>query len=225
MLSNLHFVTYRHFFIMTTSGHLTGTWDCHAHCFDPDVHPYRIHRAYTPRPAPLDALIRSLVTDNLMLVQATIEQNFDGLLARLEECRKAPYHFSGLIRGTILAYDAVSLTTLSDHEFERMHHFGVRCIRLHGSYGGSGHDLKWVQNQVKALAHLKPVLKYVWSISAQLPMETWSRLKPFILSNQDFAAVSIVADHIACVGASDYESSALKDFLALLQSGRVYVKV
>jgi predicted TIM-barrel fold metal-dependent hydrolase len=210
---------------MPTSGVPTGTWDCHVHCFDPDRYPYKTTRAYTPRPAPLDALIQNLLTDNVMIVQATIEQDFDGLLAKLEDCRKAPFNFTGLVRGTILADNGICLSTLSDKEFERMHLLGIRCIRLHGSYGGSGHDLEWVQSQLKALARLKPVLEYGWSISAQLPLATWSRLKPCILEDPHLARISIVADHIAGAGMSDYGSPALKDFADLLQSGRVYVKV
>ena len=34
-----------------------------------------------------------------------------------------------------------------------------------------------------------------------------------------------MADHIACATPSNYGSSALQDFVELLQSGRVYVKI
>jgi predicted TIM-barrel fold metal-dependent hydrolase len=193
------------------------------HCFDPDKYSYKTPRAYTPRPAPLEALFQQRLTDNVMLVQATIEPDFRGLLAKLEECRAATCQFSGVVRGTILADNDIS--TLADEDLERMHLLGVRCIRLHGSYGGSGHDLEWVRSELKALARLKAVLQYGWSISAQLPLETWSRLKPYILTDPDLAKVTVVADHIASATPADYKSLALRDFTDLLRCGRVYVKV
>jgi predicted TIM-barrel fold metal-dependent hydrolase len=208
-----------------TLGSPAGTWDCHVHCFDPDRYPYKIARAYTPRAAPLHALFQNLLTRNVMLVQASIEHDFTGLLAKLKECHSASYHFAGLARGTILADNETRLSTLSNKELEQMHLLGVRCIRLHGSYGGAGHDVEWVKSEMTALARLKPVLEFGWIISAQLPLETWSRLKPYILKDSHLSKATIVADHVACAGAADFGSSVLEDFVDLLRSGRVYVKV
>ncbi|KAF3043806.1 hypothetical protein E8E12_010452 [Didymella heteroderae] len=114
---------------------------------------------------------------------------------------------------------------MSADELFRMHDLGVRCIRLHGLYGGSGHDASLTLNQLEALAQSKPVQMYGWSISAQLPLHTWSYLKDAILNAAQFANTCIVADHNACAIPSDYESTALQDFLDLLRSGRVYVKI
>ncbi|KAH5432406.1 hypothetical protein HBI47_093520 [Parastagonospora nodorum] len=199
------------------------SWDCHVHCFDPAKYPYKTPRSYTPRPAPLGVLRQNLLTKNVMLVQATIERDFAGILAKLEDCRTAAFEFPGMVRGTILA--GPEIFALSNEKVKRMHLLGIRCIRLHGSYGGSGHDLGWVQNELQALAALKPVREYGWAISAQLPLETWSHLKPFILSDPHLAGITIVADHVACATPTDYGSSALQDFLELLGSGRVYIKI
>lgn len=161
-----------------------------------------------------------------MIVQASIEPDFEGLLAHLEEYRNTPNQEPGLVRGTVLAADSgASLSSLTDSELERMNSLGVRCIRVHGTHGGSGHDPAWALSQMKALARLKPVLKSGWCISAQLPLRTWSQLKKSILTDEHLATVTIIADHIACSAPSDYESPALKDFIELLQSGRVYVKI
>ncbi|KAL5113493.1 hypothetical protein ACEQ8H_008629 [Pleosporales sp. CAS-2024a] len=161
----------------------------------------------------------------MMLVQASIEQSFDGILSALEDCRigSSTLGFTGQARGTIFAGD--ELATLADKEFERMHLLGVRCIRLHGSYGGSGNSLEWAQWHLKAMAQLPPVLKYGWSISAQLPLEIWSELKSYILTDPLLSHVTIVADHVACATPAAYRSNALADFLDLLRSGRVYVKI
>ena len=204
---------------------LANAWDCHVHCFEPDRYPYKTTRAYTPLPAPFNDLMQDLLTSNVMLVQATIEEGPAGLLAQLESCFNNPDRFPGRVRGTVLADSELPLEILTDAELDRMHHLGVRCIRLHSLYGASGHDLGWVRSQLKSLAKLHSVTKHRWSISAQLSLGTWSRLKDFILTDPDLAAVSIVADHNACAMPSDHGTSALQDFVELLQSGRVYVKI
>lgn len=204
---------------------LANAWDCHVHCFEPDRYPYKTTRAYTPLSAPFNDLMQDLLTSNVMLVQATIEEGPAGLLAQLESCFNNPDRFPGRVRGTVLADSELPLEILTDAELDRMHHFGVRCIRLHSSYGASGHDLGWVRSQLKSLAKLHSVTKHRWSISAQLSLGTWSKLKDFILTDPDLAAVSIVADHNACAMPSDHGTSALQDFVELLQSGRVYVKI
>ncbi|EMD62242.1 hypothetical protein COCSADRAFT_147805 [Bipolaris sorokiniana ND90Pr] len=204
---------------------LTGTWDCHVHCFEPDKFPFKTPRAYTPRPAPVDLMLQNLLTNNVMIVQASIEASMDDLLANLEYCGKRPNHFSGLVRGTVLADASMPLSSLTDSELERMHLLGVRCIRLHGVYRGLGHDPAWAQRQMTALAQVNQVRNLGWKISAQLPLATWSQLKHFILTDKYLAGLPIVADHIACATPSDYGSLALHDFVELLQSGRVYVKI
>lgn len=200
-----------------------SSWDCHVHSFDPERFPYREDRAYTPLPAPLPTLVQNLITENTMLVQASIERSYKDLLAKLEECRSPTLRFPGAVRGTILAEQGLS--NLTETDYERMHSLGVRCIRLHGSYGGSGQDLQWVQSQLKAMAQLDPVVRYGWAISAQLPLDIWSRLKSTILTDPHLAQAIIVADHVASATPEDLGCSALEDFIDLLRSGRVYVKI
>lgn len=170
------------------------SWDSQVHCFEPDRHAYSDCRSYTPRPAPLIALLQNLLTDNFMLVQATIENGHDGLLARLNECRQGVDGYSGLVRGTVLAVSGAPLLTTSEDELFRMHNLGVRCIRLHGLYGGSGHNTPWTLHQLQALARSKPVQMYGWSISAQLPLHThsrtWLRCTPTISGSTNTAPPS-----------------------------------
>ena len=201
------------------------SWDSHVHCFEPDRFPYSSSRSYTPRQAPLKALLQNLLTDNFMLVQASIEDGHDGLLAHMNDCRRGVNGYSGLVRGTVLADSTAPLLTTSDDELFRMHDLGVRCVRLHGLYGGSGHNTTWTHDQFEALARSKPIQTHGWSISAQLPLRTWSHLKGAILNGTEFTNTRIVADHNACAVPSDYDSAAMQDFLDLLRSGRVYVKV
>ena len=209
--------------IMSLPQVLASSWDCHVHSFDPERFPYKEDRAYTPQPAPLPTLVQNLITKNFMLVQATIERSYEDLLVKLEEFRSATLQFPGVVRGTILAEPGLS--TLTDTDFERMHYLGIRCARLHGSYGGSGQDLEWVQGQMTAMAQLDPVLKYGWSISAQLPLEIWAQLRPYILTHPHLSQVTLIADHIGSATPNDSGSPALEDFIDLLRSGKVYVKI
>lgn len=70
-------------------------------------------------------MLQNLLTNNVMIVQASIEASMDDLLANLEYCGKRPNHFSGLVRGTVLADASMPLSSLTDSELERMHLLGV----------------------------------------------------------------------------------------------------
>ncbi|KAJ0128403.1 Uncharacterized protein HZ326_28510, partial [Fusarium oxysporum f. sp. albedinis] len=60
-----------------------ATWNSHMHCFDPKRYPFKATRAYTPQPAVLKDLIHNSKADNVMLVQATIEDGNSWTLLRI----------------------------------------------------------------------------------------------------------------------------------------------
>ncbi|KAL0944930.1 allantoate permease [Colletotrichum truncatum] len=204
-----------------------GAWNCHMHCFDPERHPFKANRAYTPEPARANELVRNALTDKIMLVQATIENGYAGLLENMKLCRDS--HPDKNVFGTIFwdveSEPKSSLGTLTDPQFDELHDAGVRSVRIHGSYGGSGEDLDWVRKQFLDVARRCPVRRHNWSISAQLPLATWSSLADTLLSHPILEGVSIIADHNGCATTSDISSAELSSFIRLLQSGRFYVKI
>ncbi|KAI1761666.1 major facilitator superfamily domain-containing protein [Hypoxylon sp. FL1150] len=205
-----------------TSFHIPpNAWDVHVHCLDPDRFPYKPSRTYTPQPAPLKSLFSSLLIDNIVLVQASVEDGETGLLQHLDECREE--QSTRLARGII----ATDLQGLSPSQFDRYHEAGVRGIRIHGSHGGLGDDLDWVRAQLTRAARLYPVKNYDWCISAQLPLKTWSSLADDIVHDRgsELANVTLVADHNGMASPADIDSPELDNFLRLVASGKVYVKI
>lgn len=102
-------------------------WNCHTHCFNPENYPFKATRAYTPEPARVDALIKNSFTDQLMLVQATIEDGYRGLIGNLNE-----FHDSDPSKrafGTIFwDPEAVQeLQGLTAADFDTLHDAGKVC--------------------------------------------------------------------------------------------------
>ncbi|KAF5637815.1 amidohydrolase 2 [Fusarium sp. NRRL 52700] len=201
-----------------------GAWNSHMHCFDPERYPFKTTRAYTPQPAILKDLIQNSIADNVMLVQATIEDGYTGLLEHLQQCRDM--YPDKLVRGTIF-WDPgdAGLKSLAESEFENLHNAGVRCLRIHGSYGGSGDDVSWVIKQFLDVASHCPLRKYNWSISAQLPLTTWSSIAETLSSHPDLKEIPIIIDHNASATPSDINSPHFASLLHLLSSPNIYIKL
>lgn len=198
------------------------SWDCHMHCFDPIRFPFSPSRVYTPTAAPLESLVEQSLAQNIVLVQASVEDGSQGLLSHLAQCQT---RFSQLtVRGTI-CNDKTNLQELRPQEFERLHTLGVRSVRIHGSYSTDGHDVALIETQIRALARSAGIRKHRWSISAQIPLQTWASLEHLILYAEDIAHVIFIADHSGCATPRDVETPALDSFVRLLKTGRLYVKL
>lgn len=175
-------------------------WDCHMHCFDPIQFPFSPSRTYTPTAAPLESLIEQSQAHNIVLVQASVENGSQGLLSHLAQCQTQYPQLT--VRGTI-CNDETNLEGLTPQDFERLHNLGVRSIRIHGLHSTDGHDVALVETQIRAFAGSDGVRKYGWSISAQLPLQTWASLESFVLYSEDMAHVTFVADHSGCSAPRD----------------------
>lgn len=211
-----------------------GAWDCHVHCFDPAEFVFKSSRTYTPQPASVAQMFENVLTERAVLVQATIEDGPSGLVSQLTTASRI--HPERIFRGIIIA-DKMSEERLNPgRELDRMHEAGVRCIRVHGSHGGSGDDLEWAYNQLLRAARLYPVKHLGWAISAQFSLSTWSGLADRLLmserggeggsGDQDLATVKILADHNACTASKDIGSPQLGAVMYLLtESSRFFIKV
>ncbi|KAF5656860.1 amidohydrolase 2 [Fusarium circinatum] len=201
-----------------------AAWDSHVHCFDPEHYPFKTTRAYTPQPAVLQDLIQNSKADNVMLVQATIEDVYEGLLEHLQQCQDL--YPDKHVRGTIF-WDpgSTGLKSLTEFEFEKLHNAGVRSVRIHGSYGGSGDDVSWVVEQFLEVASHCPLHKYNWSISAQLPLKTWSSIAETLSSHPDLKDIPIIIDHNASATPSDINTPVFTSLLHLLISSNTYIKL
>ncbi|KAH7012549.1 uncharacterized protein B0I36DRAFT_378317 [Microdochium trichocladiopsis] len=223
-----------------------GSWDAHVHIFEPSRFPFKPDRSYNPQPAPLSSLIESphAQQKNILIVQASIESSPEGLATHLREA-KSQYP-DRTLRGTMAAdpdeeTSAWHLSKLSEGYFRDLHDAGVRNIRVHGSYGGSGDQLEWVLGQFRTAA------ESYGGISVQLPIGMWARMAPHVDAlvqrggggggdgpgcgggprggKNKKKKVVLMADHNGSatpkgVGTSDYAA-----FLELLASGKLTVKI
>ncbi|KAF5987489.1 hypothetical protein FBULB1_1877 [Fusarium bulbicola] len=201
-----------------------AAWNSHVHCFDPEHCPYKTTRAYTPQPAVLKDLIQNSKADNVMLVQATIEDGYEGLLEHLQQCRDL--YPDKHVRGTIF-WDSgnTGLKSLTEFDFEKLHNAGVRSVRIHGSYGGSGDDVSWVVQQFLDVASYCPLRKYNWSVSAQLTLKTWSSIAETLSSHPELKDIPIIINHNGSARPSDMNSPLFTSLLHLLTSPNTYIKL
>ncbi|CAG7965127.1 unnamed protein product [Penicillium olsonii] len=193
-------------------------WDTHIHCFDPERYPFKPTRKYTPGPAKLDDLLRSCQSKKVVLVQASIEDGYHGLVAHLQRIHAEYPHL--VARGTICMDE--DWETLSDQEFDFLHNVGVRSCRVHGILGA--HRLS-VEDQIRQFARSYPARKFGWSLSAQLPLTVWASLEDVALHDPEISPLAIIADHNGCATPADIGSAELKAFVNMLQSERLYVKI
>ncbi|EED16895.1 conserved hypothetical protein [Talaromyces stipitatus ATCC 10500] len=145
----------------------SGSWDTHIHCFDLQWYPFRSTRAYTHGPAPLGELVENSLTNQVVLVQASIEDGHDGLVAHFSRIRKEYAHI--LARGTICMDE--SWTNLDNSHVDVLHQLGVRSWRIH--------------EQFLLVAQSYAAKTHGWSISAQLPLQAWTALKQFLLHDKE----------------------------------------
>lgn len=211
-----------------------GAWDCHVHCFDPAEFPFKPTRTYTPQPARLEQMFDKVLTERAVLVQATIEDGSSGLVRQLTTASRV--RPERVLRGIILVNTMSEEELHPGPELARMHEAGVRCVRVHGSHGGSGDDLEWAYNQLLRAARLYPVRKLGWAISAQFSLRTWSGLADRLLAiercgdgrgdDDELATVKILADHNVCASSRDIGSPELAAVINLLtHSTRFFIKL
>ncbi|KAJ5725450.1 uncharacterized protein N7483_006807 [Penicillium malachiteum] len=198
-----------------------GMWDTHLHCFDPALYPFKPTRSYTPAPAPIEAWVEQSRASWLVLVQASIEDGPAGLIGHLRRIRTEYPHL--VARGVICMDE--NWNALTNEDFYALHELGVRYCRIHYFYGGIKMDAVNLQEQIRLFARSYPSKQLGWGLSAQLPLALWSSLKDFIMSDPEISSLSIIADHVGCAVPADIGDSSLDDFVQLLHTGRLNVKI
>ncbi|KAJ5758086.1 uncharacterized protein N7511_006780 [Penicillium nucicola] len=199
----------------------TLVWDTHVHCFDPEQYPFKPTRAYTPQPASLVELVNASLYKRLVLVQASIENGHEGLVAHLQRVRAE--HPDILARGIICMDE--DWESISNDQFDLLDELGIRSCRVHGLYGDGLGSQASIEEQFRRFARSYPAQKCGWSLSAQLPLKLWASLKDFILHDPEIKALTIIADHQGCATPSDINTAEFDAFLDLLSSGRFHVKL
>ncbi|KAL4798509.1 major facilitator superfamily domain-containing protein [Aspergillus venezuelensis] len=146
-----------------------------------------------------------------MVVQASIENGYDGLVDILVRCRKR--YDNVVIRGTIAIQTPWEEPTPSTFD------------ALHDLYGGPGDDLDTIKTLLRSLSQSYAVQTLGWKLSAQLPLRTWAALRNFLLSDRALSRLHLIADHNGCATPDDIGGLDLDAFVELLRAKRVSVKI
>lgn len=160
-----------------------GAIDTHVHVFNSKLGPYAAGRAYTPKDAPLEDLMKfneSLSTDaesnTLVLVQPSPYENDCSVLIqslrRLKEQDKKAF-----------AIAVLDLDNTTDGELKEMHALGVRGIRL--NFQADGKEVS-LDRLVAALKQTADRIRYLpdWMIQLFVPGWSWDGESPSIVTNQ-----------------------------------------
>ncbi|KAL8336634.1 hypothetical protein RB601_000444 [Gaeumannomyces tritici] len=182
------------------------------HSFDPVAYPFKPTRSYTPEAAPMTAFMDNALTENAIVVQATVEDGHAGLLDHLDQARALAPERTVL---GIAAWDMVSdaaLRDMADAGYDALHGAGVRGLRIHGSYGGSGDNATWVQGQFVQAVAQAPIRRLGWLVTSQLSLAMWAVLADVILNGPLLADAVFVADHNGSarpqdIGSADLDAS------------------
>lgn len=188
-----------------------GACDCHTHIFgDPTKFPFIAARTYTPEPASpeeMSVLHRALHVQRVVIVTPSVygtdnSATLHGIQARGRNARGV----------------AVIGDQTSEKDLDTLHAAGFRGIRINLATAGS-------TDPATARTRLRTAFDRVktrdWHVQIYATLSIVSALKNQILD----APVPVVIDHFGGAQASlGVDQPGFADLIALLQSGKAYVK-
>lgn len=173
---------------------LPDIWDTHVHLLDPERFPYSDDRTYTPYPAGITNLVQASPGRNFVVAQASVENGSAGLLTRLQELHQS--HPGRTFRGAVMVDASVTGSSpWPKHDLDEMQSAGVRCLRLRLS---GSRDPREAAATVRAAlgGYVGDVARaYKWTVSMQLPLQTWALLADFLTSQMK--EINVIAEHCA----------------------------
>jgi predicted TIM-barrel fold metal-dependent hydrolase len=189
-----------------------GACDCHTHIFGPDaVFPLSPKRLYTPGPASIDDLVamhKALHIDRVVIVHPS-PYGADNAVT-VDAVRK----LGARARGVAVIDDDTTEAMLDD-----MHKAGIRGVRVNlESYGEIESDEagRCLQHAAKRVARLG------WHVQTYTNLGI---LKPLVDTITKLPT-SLVVDHFGRPKAErSMAQPGFAEFLALLRSGKIYVKI
>jgi predicted TIM-barrel fold metal-dependent hydrolase len=210
---------------MQSSEASSQSWDCHVHVLDPKRFPYRQGRTYTPYPALLPDLVHATASKGIVIVQASVEDGPEPLLYHLKAAKQQfPDH---IWRGSVISTtrEDRNVALMPQPYLNDLHAAGVRSVRIQSGFGSFGSDQHKLQEYVIALAQSYCIESLGWSISIQQSLQAWASMAEFIQRDGRVQHVRFVAEHNGSAtpevtGTPDFDA-----FLALLQTGRLWVKI
>lgn len=183
-----------------------GSWDTHIHVFDQSRFPFKGNRQYTPESVHLYEVVDSTIGQNLVLVQASFEGTFDGILTHLEEAHRE--YPERQFRAEIIWDPRIIATT---DRIDHLHRLGVRCLRIHAEHGtGDGTDFAWVKRALQTTTSVAE--RHGWAVAAQLPLSTWLALGPEVIQSR----CPVIVEHLGSPPPAPMDLGQWKQFQAFV---------
>jgi predicted TIM-barrel fold metal-dependent hydrolase len=189
-----------------------GTCDCHTHIHgDPRRFPFYSGRVYTPEtalPEEMTTLHKALKVQRVVIVTPSVygtdnSATLYGMRARGADARGV----------------AVIDETTPDSALDEMHRAGVRGIRLNLATAGINNPAVGRQRLQDAIAR---VSRRNWHVQINTNLAMIAAVKDVVAG----ASVPIVFDHFGGAEAQrGLEQPGFADLLALVRSGRAYIKI
>lgn len=197
-------------------------WDTHCHLFEPEGYPLSPNRSYTPKAATPSELLASSPGSSFLLVQASVEDGREALLAHIQGLQS---HLTddNVVRAEIIFGED---TKLSDDELLQLHRAGVRVLR---GYARTSNNSTATAEQMKRLLKGRMgeiARKYGWIPSFQLAPVVWALLEDFPWK-EELPGVPVIAEHLGSVNVPLNEESqrGLDSLLRLMRQGVLTVKI
>ncbi|KAM0710967.1 hypothetical protein Q7P35_001706 [Cladosporium inversicolor] len=197
-------------------------WNTHVHLFDPERFPLSETRSYTPKAATPAELLASSPRESFLLVQASVENGTEGLLAHLQDLQ-SELEPGNVVRGEII-YGADS--NYSEAQLQTFHDAGVRVLR---GYARTSNDTRATADKIKALLEGSMgdiARKYGWAVSFQLTPAVWTLLEEFPFKEK-LPGISVIAEHLGSVSVPLNADSqrGLQTLVKLLEDDVLTVKI
>jgi len=197
-------------------------WDTHVHLFEPSRFPLSNTRSYTPKAATPADLLASSPGESFLLVQASVENGTDGLLAHMQDLQ-SELKPGNVVRGEII-YGADS--NYSEAELQTFHDAGVRVLR---GYARTSNDTQATANEMKHLLEGSMgniARKYGWIVSFQLAPAVWTLLEDFLFKEK-LPGIPVIAEHLGSVNVPlDADSQrGLQSLVKMLEDDVLTVKI
>jgi predicted TIM-barrel fold metal-dependent hydrolase len=197
-------------------------WDTHVHLFDPERFPLSDTRTYTPKPATPADLLASSPGQSFLLVQASVENGTEALLAHIDELQSS-LTSGNIVRGEIIYGEA---TNFSDAQLQTFNEAGVRVLR---GYARLSNDSQSTADEMSRLllGSMGDIAReYGWAVSFQLAPAVWTLLEDFSWEEK-LAGIPVIAEHLGSVNVplDDESRSGLESLVRLMEREVLTVKI
>jgi predicted TIM-barrel fold metal-dependent hydrolase len=197
-------------------------WDTHVHLFEPERFPLSDTRSYTPMAATPSDLLASSPGESFLLVQASVENGTDALLAHMQDLQ-SKLTPGNVVRGEVIYGEDSNYT---DAELEAFNNAGVRVLR---GYARFANDTEATASEMKRLLEGSMgdvARKYGWIVSLQLAPAVWTILEGFPWKEK-LPGIPVIAEHLGSVNVPlNAESrSGLQSLVRLMEDDVLTVKI